>query len=251
MNALIFNIQKFSLHDGPGIRTTVFFKGCNLRCQWCANPESFSAQPEADNGETVGRYYTLDEVMSEVLKDKAFFEKSGGGVTLSGGEPLLQAEFVLTFCDALHAEGITVGIETAANVSSAIFAGVLKKCDFAYIDLKHWNSAKYREGTGVGNSRILGNIRQALASGIPTTIRIPLIPGFNNAPDDARAYAALLKELGAGNVHVLPFHQMGESKYKKYDIPYAYEGVPQFHDEDAAEFAAVLKDAGFNVQIGG
>jgi pyruvate formate lyase activating enzyme len=251
LNALIFNIQKFCLHDGKGIRTTIFFKGCNLRCQWCTNPESLALQPEIIDGEEVGKYYTLEEVMAEVLKDKPFFERSGGGVTLSGGEPLLQAGFILELCDALHAEGISVGIETAANVSTVVFTNVLRKCDFVYIDLKHWNSARYKEGTGVDNARILKNIRQAFAMGISTTIRIPLIPGFNSSLDDARAFASLLKELGARDVHVLPFHQMGESKYKKHGIPYAYAGVPQMHDEDADGFAAVLEEAGLNVQIGG
>lgn len=251
MKALIFNIQKFSLHDGSGIRTTVFFKGCNLRCQWCANPESLSTKQETINGETVGEYYSLEELMAEIVKDKPFFEKSGGGVTLSGGEPLLQAEFVMALCDALHAEGISVGIETAANVSSDVFVSVLKKCDFAYIDLKHWSSAQYKAGTGVNNARILSNIRQAFALDIPTTIRIPLIPGFNNSADDARAFAALLKELGSKSVHVLPFHQLGESKYSKHNLPYAYAGVQQLHDEDASEFADILSSAGINTQIGG
>jgi pyruvate formate lyase activating enzyme len=248
---LIFNIQRFSLHDGSGIRTIVFFKGCNLRCKWCANPESLSVQPESINGEQVGRYYTLDEIMAEILKDKPFYDKSNGGVTLSGGEPLLQADFAAALCDALHAEGISVGIETAANVSLDVFLSVLKKCDFAYIDLKHWNCDKYRQGTGVDNSRILANIREALKLGIPVTIRIPMIPGFNDSEEDARAFAALLKELGAKSVHVLPFHQLGENKYKKYGITYAYSGVPQLHEEDAAVFANILSSAGLSVQIGG
>ena len=244
--ALLFNIQKFCLHDGYGIRTTLFFKGCNLRCGWCSNPESQSTQTDE-----AGRYYTLEEIMETVLKDKPFYDKSGGGVTLSGGEPLLQPEFVCTLCDTLHAIGVTVGLETAANVPEAIFAEVLSKCDFAYIDLKHWNDAKHRQGTGVGNQLILLNIRHALASGKPIMLRIPVIPGYNDSIEDAQAFASLLGDLGAKNVQLLPFHQLGENKYSSLSLPYAYEGVPQMRDEDLNEFAEVLISSGMTVQIGG
>lgn len=244
--ALLFNIQKFCLHDGYGIRTTLFFKGCNLRCGWCSNPESQSTQTDE-----AGRYYTLEEIMETVLKDKPFYDKSGGGVTLSGGEPLLQADFVCALCDTLHAIGVTVGLETAANVPEAIFAEALSKCDFAYIDLKHWNDAKHRQGTGVGNQLILLNIRHALASGKPIMLRIPVIPGYNDSIEDAQAFASLLGDLGAKNVQLLPFHQLGENKYSSLSLPYAYEGVPQMRDEDLNEFAEVLISSGMTVQIGG
>ncbi len=251
MKAIIFNIQKFSLHDGPGIRTTIFFKGCNLRCKWCANPESMSALPEPMNGSIAGREYTLEEIMAEVFTDKPFFEKSGGGVTLSGGEPLLQAEFVCALCDCLHEHGITAGIETAANVPGEIFKKVLKKCDFMKIDLKHWDSQKFKSGTGADNTRILGNLKYALTQSLPVIVCIPVIPGFNNSPADARAFAALLTQIGAAEVHVLPFHQLGENKYTKLGKTYAYTGVPQLHDEDITEFAELLASAGLRVQIGG
>jgi pyruvate formate lyase activating enzyme len=189
--------------------------------------------------------------MAEIIKDKPFYDKSNGGVTLSGGEPLLQADFATALCDALHAKRISVGIETAANVSRDVFLNVVKKCDFAYIDLKHWDSEMYRQGTGADNSRILANIREALKLDIPVTLRIPMIPGFNDSEEDARKFGALLKELGATNVHVLPFHQLGENKYKKYGISYAYSGVLQLHEEDAAGSADILSSTGLSVQIGG
>lgn len=251
MKAILFNIQKFSLHDGPGIRTTIFFKGCNLRCKWCANPESISGIPETVNGNTTGRYYTIDEVMAEVLKDKPFFDKSGGGVTLSGGEPLLQAEFVLSLCDELHKAGITVGMETAANVPSGVFVPVLHKLDFIKIDLKHWDPVKYKAGTGADNEQILKNIIYALGTNIPVTICIPVIPGFNDSDADARSFAGLLSKIGAKEVHVLPFHQLGESKYTERRAAYTYAGVPQLHDEDLKEFADSIAESGIRVQIGG
>lgn len=161
MKALIFNIQKFSLHDGKGIRTTVFFKGCALRCKWCANPESLSTKPELMDGGRTGNYYTVNALTAEILKDKPFFDKSGGGVTLSGVEPLLQPEFVSELCDKLRENGVSVGIETSAHVSCDIFDTLLKKLDFAYIDLKHWNDGLHRNGTGAGMGLILTNIRSA------------------------------------------------------------------------------------------
>lgn len=265
MEAVIFNIQKFSLHDGPGIRTAVFFKGCNLRCKWCANPESFSGR---------GRHYTLDEVLSEVLKDKPFYASSGGGVTLTGGEPLLQPEFVCALCDALHAEGVNIAVETAADVPADVFERVLERCDFALIDVKHWDSEAHFRGTGSDNRRILGNLRRALARQMPVAVRIPVIPGFNDSSADARGFAELLSGFGARDVHhdarvqrvqaprlqsnlcardvhLLPFHQLGESKYAELGIPYAYAGAAQLHEDGLAEFAGIITAASLRVQIGG
>lgn len=246
MKALLFNIQKFCIHDGKGIRTTLFFKGCNLKCKWCSNPESQSLKPD-----DAGRYYTIEEIMETVLKDKPFYDESGGGVTLSGGEPLLQYEFVCALCDKLHETGITVGIETAADVPEHVFSDVLNKCDFAHIDIKHWDKEKHRQGTGVSNHQILNNIRYALSTDKQIILRIPVIPKYNDSPSDAREFAGLLNELGAKSVQLLPFHQLGEKKYKSLNMHYAYSGVSQLHDEDLSNFAEVLTSASIKVQIGG
>lgn len=251
MKALIYNIQKFSLHDGKGIRTTIFFKGCSLNCEWCANPESLSAQPELIDDKIIGRQYSLEEIMTEILKDKPFYDKSGGGVTLSGGEPLLQAEFICALCDALHDAVITVGIETNANVPPNVFREVLKRCVFAFIDLKHWDNTMHLKGTGADYSQILKNLTYALTQAIPVIVRIPIIPNYNMSEADAHAFASLLAKIGAKEVQLLPFHQLGENKYAKQNKSYAYAGVKQLHDEDLAGFAEVLASAGFEVQIGG
>jgi len=252
MEAVLFNIQKFCLHDGPGIRTTVFFKGCNLRCRWCANPESQSRRLHPELGARLqGRVWTLEEVLEEVLRDKAFYDHSGGGVTLSGGEPLLQADFACALCDALHEQGVAVSIETAASVPERMFGKVLARLDTAHIDLKHWDGAKHREGTGVGLERTLQNIRAALASPVPVFLRIPVIPGFNDSLEDAGHFARLLRELGSGRVQLLPFHQMGEKKYEEMGLPYAMRGVRQLHEEDLEDFASVLRKEGVEVQLGG
>ena len=246
MKARIFNIQRFSLHDGAGIRTNVFFQGCNLRCAWCANPES---QAVLDAPGT--REYDVEALALELIKDKPFFDKSGGGVTLTGGEPLLQAEFVVALSGRLHELGVRVAVETAACVPPEAFQMAAASLDLIHIDLKHYDDQTHRRGTGVGLKQILENIRAALSSGVPTILRIPVIPGFNDAEADAHGFASLLTALGAGEVHLLPFHQMGESKYEKLGMAYAFAGIKQLHEEDLEGFAAVLAAAGLKVQIGG
>ncbi len=249
MKAPIFNIQRFSLHDGAGIRTNVFFQGCNLHCKWCANPES---QPiHLDPQHSNAREYTINELVAELVKDKAFYDTSGGGVTLTGGEPLLHPEFVRALCGALHAAGINVAIETAAHIPAAAFIDMLRLFDFVHIDLKHYDEDAHRQGTGTGNALILQNIRSAFASGVHTIIRIPVIPGYNDSKEDMYGFAELLKAQGAKEVHLLPFHQMGESKYQRLGIRYEYAGLKQLHEEDLATFEQILLKEGMLVQIGG
>ena len=246
--ALVFNLQKFSIHDGAGIRTDVFFQGCNLRCGWCSNPESQPMEPLPGEKATA---YTVDALVKELVKDKPFYDESGGGVTLTGGEALLHPEFVLELCAALHAVGVHVAMETAACVGEDGFARVLSAVDFAYIDLKHYDNTKHKAGTGVGNVLILRNIKHALASETPVVIRIPVIPGYNDSEKDSIGFANLLNDLGAKEVQLLPFHQLGESKYKRLQIEYAYAGQKQMRDSDLSAFAESLAKAGIHVQIGG
>ncbi len=246
MKARIFNIQRFSLHDGAGIRTNVFFQGCNLRCAWCANPES-QAVTDAPGAKEWG----VEELADELIKDKPFFDKSGGGVTLTGGEPLLQADFAVALCRRLHELGVRVAVETAACVPPDAFRRAAQALDLIHIDLKHYDEESHRRGAGVGLKLILENIRTALASGVPTVLRIPVIPGYNDSEADAHGFARLLTALGAMEVHLLPFHQMGESKYEKLGMAYAFAGKKQLHEEDLAAFEAILSEAGLKVQIGG
>lgn len=243
----IFNIQKFSINDGPGIRTAVFFMSCPLSCRWCSNPESQNrfAQAVADlhDPSLSGRDHTVDEVMDEVLKDKPFYDKSGGGLTLTGGEVLQQADFAAALADAARHEGIHVAVETAGQASTERFLDFISHVDLLLFDFKHIDGQKHLEGTGVDNGLILKNLKAAVASGKPLIARIPVIPGFNDSAEEAKAMAEALHGLGVRTVHLLPFHQFGESKYEKLGIPYAMAGVAQLHPEMLAAYKQEFQKA--------
>lgn len=293
----IFNIQKFSLHDGPGIRTTIFFKGCNLRCLWCANPESqrMDAQLTLDREKCIGcgrcvractqgarsmhvqypivnmdactlcsncaqicpagaialegQNMTLDEALQEALKDLPFYQQSGGGVTFSGGEVLLQQPFATELARLLHENGVHVAIETAANVPTEQFQAFLQEIDYVLIDLKHHDSARHRAGTGVGNERIIENIRAVAQSALPYLVRIPVIPGFNDGIEDAAAFAHLLRSIGVTQVQLLPFHQFGERKYALLGQQYHYAGQAQFHPEDLKDYQQAMLRNGLDAHF--
>ena len=240
----MFNIQKFSLHDGPGIRTVVFFKGCSLSCKWCSNPESQRADP-CLLGETLdSRLYSIQETLQTCLQDRPFYEESGGGVTLSGGEVLAQSAFAAALLDALRAEHIHTAIETSGYARPAVFAELAMRTDMLLFDIKHYDDRRHAEGTGVHNGPILANLKAALALNRNVLVRLPVIPGYNDSPEDARGFAALLTGMGIRRAQLLPFHQFGEKKYDLLNIPYTLRGVPQLHREDIDTFRAIAADAG-------
>ena len=216
--ACIFNIQKFSLHDGPGIRSVVFFKGCPLRCYWCANPESQNAHPEEmynpqkKKMKTVGKMQTVDQIMEEVLKDLPFYQESGGGVTLSGGEVLFQADFALDLLKALKAQNVHTAIETTGYCKADTFQEIAQYVDLIYFDIKHYDNEKHRQGTGVKQDIILQNLSYAIQHH-QIIVRIPIIPGYNDSLEDAKEFAKLFTLYGVQNIELLPFHQFGEKKY--------------------------------------
>ena len=236
----ILNIQKFSINDGPGIRTTVFFKGCPLQCRWCSNPESQNRYaPITDKMEEAvyaGRCYTVDEVMQVVRQDKPFYAHSGGGVTFSGGDVLQQAEFASLLADAAHMEGIHVAAETEGYTAPETFRAFLEHIDLLLYDFKHADREAHFRGTGVYNDLIIENLRYAVMTGKNVIARIPVIPRFNASLSAAEEMAKALSEIGIREVHLLPFHQMGESKYEKLGIPYEMKGVQQLHPEDLEKY---------------
>ena len=246
----IFNIQKFSINDGPGIRTTVFFKGCPLQCAWCANPESQNRNaPIADAMENelyCGRERTVEEVMRVVRQDIDFYEESGGGMTLSGGEVLQQMDFAVALIDAARAEGIHTAVETTGFAAPERFRSFLPHPDLYLFDFKHYDRELHRRYTGVYNDVIVENLRAVVAAGKPVIARIPVIPHFNVGISHARGLSRALSEIGVREVHLLPFHQFGEKKYEELGIEYEWKGVKQLHPEALERYRQVFLDAGLD-----
>jgi pyruvate formate lyase activating enzyme len=238
VKGFIFNIQKFSLHDGPGIRTVVFFSGCPLSCHWCSNPQkSASVDSQA---------FTLEGIMPVVLQDRPFYEETGGGVTLSGGEALAQPDFAAAFLRELRKEKINTAVETSGFAPAEVFTEVSGLTDFLLFDIKHYDEKRHVEGTGVDNALILSNLKSALDSRAVVLPRIPVIPGYNNSADDAGGFARLLGGMGINRVQLLPFHQLGEKKYEFLNLPYRMKGVPQLHPEDLGGYRQVFVDSGID-----
>ncbi|MBP2098455.1 glycyl-radical enzyme activating protein [Enterococcus rivorum] len=246
--ACIFNIQKFSIHDGPGIRTVVFFKGCPLKCFWCSNPESQYVKPEKmwDNQKkdftVVGDYKSMEEVITEVMKDELFYEESGGGVTLSGGEVLYQAEFATELLRRLKEKGIHTASETSGFAKKEVFKKYIEQVDMLYFDVKHHDEMKHKEGTGVSLAPILSNLSYALKEHCHVIVRVPVIPNYNDGVENARAFAVLFNELGIHEVELLPFHQFGEQKYAFLNRAYDLQAIPQLHTEDLVYFKEIFEE---------
>ena len=207
----ILDIQKFSLHDGPGIRTIVFLKGCPMSCAWCSNPGSRKLPvlqiADPDNPDVVtadSRDYTVDEVVAICLQDQAFYEESGGGVTLSGGEAMVQHRFTTKFLRTLNSQGIHTAIETTGYAAPGIFAKILAQVDLVIIDVKHHDPTQHESWTTVGNELPLRNLTTAIDAGGDVLVRIPVIPGVNNQIADAVAFSHLLAPLGVTEVSCSP-----------------------------------------------
>ena len=275
-SAIQINIQRFTIHDGPGIRTEIFLKGCPLRCRWCSNPEGQNAHPEpgvyrsrciskkecgdclsvcpypdairfsrgkiqaidrgiCDGcmkcaeicwGEAIrewGKRITVSEAMAVIRRDRAFYEKSGGGVTLSGGDPLVWADFAAALFSACRKEKIHTCVESTLYFDWSVIEKVLPVTDLVIADLKHMDTEKHREYTGVGNERILENLERLSKEKIPIVVRIPVIPGFNDDAENLDAAAAFLLKNMNGNVRtlqLLSFMRLGEEKYRSLNREY-------------------------------
>ena len=228
----IFDIQRYSIHDGYGIRTIVFLKGCFLRCRWCCNPESQRADIEkmVVNGaeKVIGRDVTVAEVMETVLKDRDYYRRSGGGgLTLSGGESLAQPAFARDLLRAAKEAGISTALESTACTDFGVIEGILPWLDQYLMDIKHTNSAKHREFTTVPNERILENARKISASGLTElSVRVPVIPAFNDTPEEIRDIARFAGSLPAvARIHLLPYHRLGLDKYEGLGREYTLKDI--------------------------
>lgn len=242
----VSNIQRFSTGDGPGIRTTVFFKGCVLRCPWCHNPETLSPKPQTlsyPGGVSVsyGRMMTPGEIADDVSEDIEFYRAGGGGVTLSGGEPLLQYEGAAELSSLLRGRGIDVLADTAGCVPWQAFQSVLPFIERYYFDIKTADPVKY---TSIGGdlTLIAENLQKLLSSGADVRVRIPFIPGFNSSDDDCRDICRLLVRAGARRADLLPFHRLGSSKYTALGLKYAYKDVKPPSKDTMAHAAEIYNE---------
>lgn len=297
MKATIFNIQKFCIHDGPGIRTTIFFKGCPLSCQWCANPESqlfceqvtynerncrlcqrcvHTCEKEAlsvennaikinfdkcdqclkcidackyDALKKEGYQKDIEEIVAEVLKDKDFYEESDGGVTFSGGEVLSHVKEAKEIAKLLKKENIHIAIETTGYIKSDIFKDFIQYIDLLLFDFKHPDPIKHKEGTGVSNEMIIENLKIAKEMNKDILMRMPIIPKYNDSLEDAHKTAQIYKNIGIKDIELLPFHQLGENKYRLLQKEYKYLEASQLNKEDLLYLIEYYESEGFNVKL--
>jgi pyruvate formate lyase activating enzyme len=299
-SGIVFDIKKFSLHDGPGIRTTVFLKGCGLRCWWCHNPESQHPGPElmlrpelcvqcgvcaatcpqgaitwdgeryvtdrsqctrcgectvscyAEARELVGREMTVEAVMADILRDAAFYDESGGGVTFSGGEPLLQGDFLLALLQACQAQGLHTVLDTCGYAPTGTLNAVREHVDLFLYDLKLMDDARHRQVTGVSNTLILDHLRLLVENGHRVILRVPIIPHVNDDDENIRQIAALARDLASiERVDLLAYHRIGSNKYERLDRPDPMpETVPPSADH-MSDIVRAFQSVGLQVKLGG
>ena len=243
--AMVADIQRFCMHDGPGIRTTVFFKGCPLRCAWCHNPETQRHSPEVLRGtgadgkaweRVVGCPQSPQRIMETVLHDRAYYGEGPGGLTISGGEPLAQAAPVGELLAMAHAEGIHTCIETCGHGSPSALEKVWPLAGLIYFDLKHLDADAHRRLTGVDNQIIISNARRLMDVGAPVEFRMPVIPGVNDGADNLRATAAFLAEMGCDRLRLVPYHPFHRDKLRWLGRP---PGALRIHGDAAASLQRV------------
>ncbi len=288
LTGIVFNIQRFSLHDGPGIRTTVFLKGCTLVCAWCHNPESRSPRPEfvrlpnrcircgrcsddelADpvvvgrghddveqcpSGalQEVGASMDVETLVASVMRDRVFFDESRGGVTFSGGEPLVQAAFVTEAMRQLHSAGVHTALDTCGYARWSDLAAAAAHADLILYDLKLIDSERHRRATGVPNESILKNLLSLSEAHSNIRIRIPVIPGFNDDAENLGATAAFVASLaGIRQVDLLPYHSTGAGKFPRIGLDYPLQNTSTPDDARMDELAVHFRSRGLTTTIGG
>jgi len=264
MHGIIFDIKHFAIHDGPGIRQTIFFKGCPLSCWWCHNPESrskdiFSYEKEEVIEQikvcdtiTIGKEYTISELMRHIKKDLVFFEESGGGVTFSGGEPLLQYDFVMDLLKECRKLEVHTCIDTTGNISSEKLKNVASLTNLFLYDFKHIDDNKHIKYTGVSNKLLLNNLKMLDDMGKNIWIRFPLIPGINDEESELYRMMDFLSKLKNRHpISILPYHKIGRQKYERFGIDYKMVGVEELSEEDINRILNLFIDAGFRASVGG
>lgn len=297
---MVFDIQRYSVHDGPGIRTTVFLKGCNLRCFWCHNPESYRREPDllfypnkcincgkcfrlcplnchsVDNagahqinraactacgvcsqkcyaGALVisGKWRSVEDVMQTVLADAVFYKNSGGGMTVSGGEPMMQPEFTLALLQAAKEAGLQTALDTAANYDYALLERAAPWADLFLVDCKCMDNALHKQATGVENIRILENLARMGQGAVPVWVRVPVVPGVNDSVQNMEALREFLVGLPAiAKMELLPYHNLGLSKHESLGRDYGYRELKAPSKEHMEALAAVFAGQEYAVTTG-
>ncbi|MBE6701408.1 MAG: glycyl-radical enzyme activating protein [Ruminococcaceae bacterium] len=252
----IFDIQQFSTHDGPGIRTIVFLKGCLLRCRWCCNPESqeYAIQTMVRGGkeEVVGRDVTVAEIFETVKKDMLYYRRSGGGITLSGGETLCQSEFALALLRTCKKYGINTAIETTLSTPFFMIEPLIEYIDTFLVDIKHMNSEKHEKFTTMKNELILQNAQRVSQLAKNFVVRVPVIPGFNDTEEEIKDIANFASTLhGVKEINLLPYHRLGYDKYIGLGREYTMGDVPPPTKEKMLILKKTAETFGLTVNIGG
>jgi len=261
---IIFSFKRYSVHDGPGIRQTVFFKGCPLSCWWCHNPESQDVKSEStvrknildgltfEQEETIGKIMSVQEVMNEIEKDSIFYDESGGGVTFSGGEPLMQHKFLIELLDACKDAGIHSAVDTTGFANQNIFKQVAKKTDLFLYDLKLLDDKEHKKYTGVSNKVILDNLKYLNQIKKRVTIRFPVIPGITDTLENVSLMKKFLLPLkNIRKLALLPYHDIANHKYTKFKMNNKMNGVKALSKKDLAGLKKEFEDIGFKLRIGG
>ncbi|MBQ7975993.1 MAG: glycyl-radical enzyme activating protein [Clostridia bacterium] len=251
----IFDIQRFSVHDGPGIRTIVFLKGCKLRCRWCCNPESQSYEIETmitgGKEKVMGCDVTVREILDEVLRDRIYYRRSGGGITLSGGEFLCQSEFSEALLRCAKEAGINTAVETTSCASYETIERMLPYIDYYLMDVKHTDSAKHKEYTGVPNELMLANARRLAVEANNFVVRVPVIPGFNDTESEISDISRFAASIGAKQLHLLPYHRLGKDKYEGLGREYLMGDAPLHSKEHIDLLKSAAERSGIKIEIGG
>lgn len=252
----IFDIQKFSIHDGPGIRTIVFLKGCFLRCRWCCNPESqkYEFQEMIVNGSKkyIGQDVSVREILNIISEDRSFYRRSGGGMTLSGGECFFQPEFTKALLMGAQEIGINTAIETTSAVDFEIIESVLPYIDSFLMDIKHYDSVKHKLFTGIDNKLILENARKIADRGTNLIIRVPVIPGFNDTEEEIEQIANFVVGLkNVKEIHLLPYHRLGQDKYDGLNREYLMGNIKPPDIQKINKLLLLVDSKGLRVQLGG
>jgi len=253
LKGLIFNIQRYTLHDGPGIRMTIFFKGCPLACWWCHNPEGQCGEKVAEAASEKSDYsVSIEELMKEIEKERIFFEESGGGVTFSGGEPLMQIGFLSTILHECKKNNIHTTLDTSGYADEDDLIKIIDQVDLFLYDLKIMDDSEHIKYTGVSNTKILDNLRLLSRKNKNVFIRIPVIPGINDTDKNTIKMIEFLEELGnIKQIHLLPYHRNAEGKYQKDKIKGKTFDIKADQESRINEIKSKFEENRFIVKIGG